>query len=722
MHLRWARPFHLLLACGLLGANAPAAKAPAAGPAQLQIDEIFAREPLTGRVPASITWSPDGRRFLYTLPGGESGPLDTHVYDARAHRDRIFFRAAANGKGARPAPEFVWSPDSRQLAFLDAGDLWVVASDGGNRRRIAADADDPQWSPDSARVAYVHASDLYAVAARGGTAVRYSRDGAPDAINGDPDWVYSEELDMHHAYRWAPDGRRIAYLHFDERPIAQFPIVDFLAPQNSVEQQRYPLAGQANGIVSLRVGTPGGASRTLYSTKAADDYIASVGWTPAGAVAANLLDRAQKRLRYVSFGSGTSTSGGRSGSAPIALITERDAKWVDFHGAPMWLHATPRCLFLSDRDGQTALYIADTKAQTVQRLTHGYAVTNIAGVDEKLHVAFVTAAYPTRRDSTVLMIPLGGGRPRPLAGGHGAHDFFMAPNARDFVRADSTFGTPPVYSVGSTLGGGLVPLAAAHLPAGRVFGSYTLSQVDTQFGKLDAWMIQPPNFNPAKQYPVIMYVYGGPAAPTTQDRWGGSTYLYHQALAQRGFVVFSIDGPGSQIDSAAAVRRLYHRLGPASLAGQLAGVQYLQSLPYIDPDRIGIWGWSFGGYETTYALTHSPGTWKVGVAVAPVTDWLYYDSIYTERYMGTSLQDPAAYRASSSIDGAANFTGRLLISHGTSDDNVHIANSVSFLQALLLKGKQVDFMVYPRKTHGISGLPQRRHLFNHMLDYWQEHL
>ena len=266
------------------------------------------------------------------------------------------------------------------------------------------------------------------------------------------------------------------------------------------------------------------------------------------------------------------------------------------------------------------------------------------------------------------------------------------------------------------------PFAQAKSLTDRGFGSTELLSVDSKFGKLDAWMIKPPNFDPKKTYPVIMQVYGGPAAPTTNDSWGGDTYLYHQTLAQNGFIVFSIDGPGSQTDTTSAVRTLYHSLGPASLAGQLEGVNYLKTLPYVDSKRIGIWGWSFGGYETTYALTHAPGVWKVGVAVAPVTDWKYYDSIYTERYMGTPKENPAAYKESSVLDKAASLQGNLLISHGTSDDNVHMANTISLVQAFILSGKQIDMMVYPRKTHGISGIPQRRHLFTHMLEYWQAHL
>ncbi len=694
-------------------AAVPLATAAAAPGRALTVDDLFADEPIVGRLPESIAWAPDGSRFLYTLPGGRSDvPVDMHVYDVRAKRDRIFFKAQANGKGARPTPEFVWSPDSRRLAYLDGGDLYVVAADGSGRRKLAKDADDPQWSPDSARIGYVHANDVYAVAARGGAPVRYSADGSDDTVNGDPDWVYSEELGMRHAFAWAPDSRRIAYLHFDDRPVTKFPIVDFLPVDNRIRFQRYPKAGEKNAIVALRVASPGGTAQTLYSTKTADDYIASLGWTPAGAPAAQLLDRSQKRWRYVRFAS----------AAVQPLVTETSRTFVDVVGAPRWIAHTNRFVYIGQRDGENALYRVDASDGSIVRLTHGYAVSAIAGIDAARGTVYVEAAYPTRRDATLLAIPLRPGAPTALASGSGRHQFFLAPNAHEYLRSDSDFTTPPVYRLGSTLGG--VPAVFAHAKSLAAYGLVPPEkfQIDSAFGKLDAYMIKPPDFDPAKRYPVITYVYGGPAAPTTQDEWGGAFELYFELLAQHGFIVFSVDGPGSQIDKKSGVDHLYHNFGPGSLAGQLAGAAYLKTLPYVDPARLGIWGWSFGGYETTYAMTHAPGVWKVGVAVAPVTDWHLYDTIYTERYMGLPQREAAAYKASSVIDGVSGYRGPMLVSLGTSDDNVHMANTVSLAQAMILAGKQMDLMLYPRKTHGISGIPQRRHLFTHMLQYWEAHL
>jgi dipeptidyl-peptidase-4 len=246
--------------------------------------------------------------------------------------------------------------------------------------------------------------------------------------------------------------------------------------------------------------------------------------------------------------------------------------------------------------------------------------------------------------------------------------------------------------------------------------------VDSKYGKLDATMIRPPDFDPSKKYPVVVYAYGGPDLPVTANVFGEMRGLYHQMLARKGFIVFSLDGPASQVDNSANVRLLYHNFGPGSLLGQRIAAGYLRSLPYVDGARIGIWGWSFGGYETTYALTHTD-LFKAGEAGAPVTDWHLYDTIYTERYMGRPQDDPNAYDGSSSALAAEHLQGRLLIVHGTSDDNVHMANSVNFLQnAIATDRTRVDFMLYPRQRHHFAQPADLRALYQRMLEWWVEHL
>jgi dipeptidyl-peptidase-4 len=317
---------------------------------------------------------------------------------------------------------------------------------------------------------------------------------------------------------------------------------------------------------------------------------------------------------------------------------------------------------------------------------------------------------------------LSGGSPENLTPAPGNHAVVISPTTDLFVDTHSTFDDPPQTDLVAANGTPRATLAPRNDSLRAQLLRVQMLSIDSNYGKLDAFMIRPPDFDPARKYPVIAYVYGGPESPTTANAFGNARGLYHQLLARRGFIVFSIDGPASQIDNDAHARLLYHNLGPGSLLGQEIGVNYLRSLPYVDASRIGIWGWSFGGYEAAYALTHST-LFKAGAAGAPVTDWRLYDSIYTERYMGAPQDDSRAYDTSSVVKAAADLHGDLLISHGTSDDNVHMANSMALLQAFIAAGKtRVDFAPYPGQKHGFTALDDLRRLYAQMLEWWSAHL
>ena len=689
---------------------APAADAAWAKP--LHVTDIVAAEPLTGRLPARPTWSPDGTRFLYTLPGGKLEPLDTHVYDVRTKRDRIFFKANALGKGARPVAEIVWSPDSRMLAYLDGGDLYVISADGLGKKRLVKDVDDPQWSPSGDRIAYVHGGGLGVVALKSGAQTQLTHSSRATSVDGDPDWVYSEELAMDHAFRWSPAGDRIAYLHFDDAPVTAYPIVDFLNADQKVEFERYPLAGEKNPVVTLReISASGGTPRTYYATKSNDDYIPTIGFMPSGTLVAEILDRAQQHMRFVAFESGTRRT-----------IAREDSKtWVEARERPQFSHDGASMYRLSEDSGEQALTRTDVRTGANTVLTHGYHVNAIERIDAR--VAYVSAAYPTRRDTSLLAITLANGAMRIVASSAGTHATSVPLAGSAYLDTFSTMNAPPIVSIGDLhrTNASVVFMQSTSI-AGLALPEQAALSVESPDGPLDAWMIKPPDFDAQKKYPVIVSVYGGPASPTTRDAWGGSGALFERALAQRGFIVFSIDGPGSQIDKSAAVRSMFHALGPRSLAGQLAGAKYLAAQPFVDAARLGITGWSFGGYETTYVMTHAPGVFKAGEAGGTVADWSLYDTIYTERYMGTPRKNAAIYRESSVLEKASKLKGKLLLQHGTSDDNVHLANTISLVQAFIKAGIQVDLDIYPRKRHGVTGIPERRHLFTRQMDFWIQNL
>jgi dipeptidyl-peptidase-4 len=676
--------------------------------AQLTLDQVFGVTPPWGEQPARITWAPDGSSFLYVFESQDPfAPVDVHQYDTRTGRDRVLFAHSSGGA-------FVWSPDSRMLAFTSRGTLYVRDLSTNQDRAIDRRISDPQWSPRGDAIAYVKAADLYVATLTPKITIRrLTRGGSDDRIlNGGLDWVYPEELGTRHGFAWAPDAARIAYMQMDERPVTAFPIVDFMPVDNAAASEKYPLSGEQNPRVTLRVVTLSGQTdKLIYNAGPNDEYLPFFGWHSNDLVY-ELLDRAQKHVRVIArAASGNETT----------LYDQTDPKWVDDIDLPQWL-PDGRSLWMLDRDGTNGLYMRDA-AGNLTRLTGTYRSDALAGVDSAGTTAYVTAAYPTRRDRSLLAVPLHGGTLTNLTPQSGSNAVSLAPNAAFFVNTHSSLNDLPVTTLVRTAGGN--PLTVLGHRADSLSNALLpveMLSVPSQFGPLDATMIKPAGFNPARKYPVIVYVYGGPAAPTTANVFGGQRGLYHQLLAQNGFIVFSIDGPASQVDSDANVRLLYHNFGPGSLMGQEIGARYLASLPYVDASRIGIWGWSFGGYETAYAMTHS-SLFKAGAAVAPVTDWHYYDTIYTERYMGKPQDDLNAYNASSVLPAAPNLSGDLLISHGTSDDNVHMANTVSLLQSFIDADKtNVDFMVYPRRTHSIAGIAQRRHLYGHMLEWWMKHL
>ncbi|MBV9233943.1 MAG: DPP IV N-terminal domain-containing protein [Candidatus Eremiobacteraeota bacterium] len=683
------------------------AAAPQARAQEITLDTVFAKEPPWGRLIDRISWSADGQAFLYVRRSQDPDEaLPLMLYDVRNGTSRVWLRSRIFG--AQQTPEVLgWSADGTRIALLAGGALYVRELRSTRLQKISDDVDDARWAPHGAALAYSHDADLY-VALIGNRIVsrRLTTGGRPgDVLHATLDWVYPEELGIDRAFRWSPDARRIAYLTMDERGVTNFPIVDFMTVNNAVEHERYPLAGQRNPRVTLRVlEVAGGGDRLVYDAARHDEYLAAFDWIPqSNELEAEILDRPQRTMRFYAWS---------RASAPRRLLYyQASSTWVDVEPLPFWLN-DGRSIWLLDRAPTAGMFLRGRDG-TMQRLTGNYRVTDLYGVARG--TLYLRAAYPTRRDRSVLAISLGGAV-RNLTPEPGWHNAVPSPTLERFVDTASRLNDPPrvllrdaVTMTVKTLVPERTDLKNALLPT-RTF------VIPSRYGTLDATAIFPPRFNASKRYPVVMYVYGGPDAPTTADSFGS---LYHQLLARSGIIVYSVDGPASQVDSDEHVRLLYKNFGPGSLLGQEIGARYIASLPYVDPARIGIWGWSFGGYEACYALTHSR-LFSAGAAVAPVTDWHLYDSIYTERYMGMPAANAGAYARSSVLNSAAHLSGPLLIQHGTADDNVHMANTVQLLQQFILAHEtRVQFYPYPRKTHPIRGLPQQRSVFAHMLDFWR---
>lgn len=685
----------------------------------LTVGDIVAVHPVTGTAPRSFSWSPDGSHYAYAVAGArENDPPTLFVHDMHANTDTKLIPAKSEARGtrSRAIAQIAWSHDGSHIAFLNGGALHVARADGSDDRVIDRDADAPQWSPDGTRVAYVRDNDLYVSSVATGAAPRrLTSDGSKTRINGDPDWLYSEEMNVEEAFGWSPDSASIAYLSFDESPIKPFPIQDYLVtPVNSVEQQLYPLAGGRNARVSLRlVDTRTAASRMLYDGGPKDEYVLSFSWTPdSSSVVDEIVDRPQRNLRLESFP--------RAGGPARLLLRESDPKFVEVVQPPLFTRDGKSFLWLSPRDGVQALYRVDYASGAAKRLTGNFAVESVRRIDERNGVAYVSALYPTRRDESLLAIPLNGGPLRNLTPGAGSHVVVMPEKSGDyFIETVSSVSSPPSI-VRRNLDGSRTDTLFQTPDLSKYNLAITkLIEIPSKWGPLDALLTVPGDFDRSKKYPVIVTAYGGPLGVTrgtAADAWPG---LLPTLFAQHGFLSFTVDGPASNNDRAANARMFSSSMGRIAMAGQLAGVAWLKSQPFVDATRLGLYGWSYGGYLTSFTLTHAPDAFASGIAGAPPADWRFYDSAYTERYMGMPQENAAAYNRTSVLPAAGKLKAHLLILQGTSDDNVHLMNSISLINAFINAGKVVDYYVYPGARHGPTKIAQRRDIDSRMLRWWE---
>jgi dipeptidyl-peptidase-4 len=688
--------------------------------ADLAIRDLAGNALATGVPPSNFIWSDDGSHYVYSVPNAkDDAPPVLFVHDMRTGSDRKLFAAQSSARGSRSREiaQIVWSPDASHIALVRDGDLVVTAADGSRETKLAKDADDPQWSPDGRTIAYVHERDLYTIAFATKRVTRLTHVDGPNRTNGDPDWLYSEELDVAHAYRWSPDGSAIAYLSFDESRVTDFPIQTFLAaPDNTVEHQRYPLAGEANPRVSLHVvGANGTGDRLVYDGAPRDEYLVSFTWTPDGTrIVDEILDRAQQHLRLVAFE--------RAGTSSRTLLAESDSRFVNVSAPPRFLRDGRSFLWISERAGIASLYRVSTATGAMQRLSGTTPIGAIDRVDEKRGLAYVSALYPTRREHALLGLSIAGDSrvPLDLTPERGSHAVSMPERGASFIDSYSSLTSPPTIVRGSTESRARAVLFRSKSLARYALGAASPIAIDSPYGKLDASLVLPVDFDATKRYPVVVNVYGGPlpvsAGGEADDKWPG---LFTHVLAERGFISLFIDGPASRNDRSDDVRMFSGKMGEAAILGPIAAADWLVKQPYVDPKRIGLFGWSYGGYLTAFTLTHAPQLFASGIAGAPPVDWRFYDTAYTERYMGKPQQHRADYDRTAVLPAARALRAHLLVLQGSSDDNVHLMNSMTLLSAFVRAGKQVDYFVFPGARHGPRGASNTRYLYAKMLEWWQ---
>jgi len=737
-----AAGFGLVLALGL---SSIPRNTTAAGPAQqpapvkkvLTVERIFSDPPLVPSAPSGIAWLPDSRgvTYLRTPQKGEKAATQLVVREVPSGKERTLciVDTVTVPKDLKKSESdtltisaYQWAKTGTLMVFQYRNEIFTFNRKNGEvlrRTQNKESEDNPTFSPDSKKIAFTRKNDLCVLDLDSKTETRLTTTGSDSLFNGVLDWVYEEELFSRgddRAFWWSPDSKKIAFYQFDERPVPTFPIVDFIPAHNTTETQFYPIPGDPTPIVRVGViDLPTGETTWMKADATDDSYIARVYWLRESAhLAIEKLNRDQDHLTLF-------FADARTGEAR-EILTETSDAWLDVTDSQHYYETADRFVWSSDRDGFLHLYLYGNDGSLIRRLTEGdWEVSALNAVDEKGGVVYFTGLEKSILERHLYRVSEKDGKIERLTEREGTHTVTFSPDCKYYYDRFSSTTMPRLITVHAASG---QPLFTIDKPEISELEGYALPRLEflTVTSKegvtFHCSMIRPPDFDPSRKYPVIVYTYGFPNAQVVQNAWGRSTYLWHAAMAERGFIVFSLDGRGSSGRGKEWASVDHKTIGLTALDDQVAGVDYLKTLPYVDGARIGIWGWSGGGTMTALAMLKTPGVFKAGAAVAPVTDWRFYDLIYTERYMKSPKDNEKGYREASPSSFAASLEGAFLLVHGTADDNVHMQNSLYLAKELIKAGKDFDLMIYPGGGHGIGGDRERMHLYEKLTRFFDEKL
>lgn len=701
---------------------------------KLTLEAITGSAPLTGPTLTKPQVAPDGSRVTF-LRGKDTdrNRLDLWEYDIASGQTRLLVDASvvlpgeevlsdeekARRERQRIAAlsgivDYQWSPDGKAMLFPLGGELYFydLSKTGQEAVRKLTNgggfATDPKISPKGGFVSFIRGRNLWVIDLASGKEVQLTGDGSDTIGNGVAEFVADEEMDRHTGYWWAPDDSAIAFARIDETPVPIQKRYEVYPDRTEVIEQRYPAAGDHNVLVQLGVIAPkaGARPRWIDLGKNPDIYLARVDWRDPQRLTFQRQSRDQKTLELIE----TTLVTGRQRT----LVTETSTTWVPLHNDLRFLK-DGRFLWSSERSGFEHLYVASEDGSALTALTQGeWVVDGVLAVDEAAGLAYVSGTRDGATETHAYAVPLAGGEPRRLTAAPGVHAASFARNASVFVDSWSSDTTLPQIELFKADGTRLATLLQNDATdAGHPYAKYLAAHQPTTFGTLTAAdgktplhysLIKPANFDPKKQYPVVVFVYGGPAAQTVTRAWPGrSDAFFNQYLAQQGYVVFSLDNRGTPRRGAAFGGALYGRQGAVEADDQLRGVEWLKAQSFVDPARIGVHGWSNGGYMTLMLLAKHSEAYACGVSGAPVTDWALYDTHYTERYMDLPKANQAGYREASVFTHLDGLRSKLLLIHGMADDNVLFTNSTRLMSDLQKRGTPFELMTYPGAKHGLRG-------------------
>ncbi|MDZ7401658.1 MAG: S9 family peptidase [candidate division KSB1 bacterium] len=710
---------------------------------RLTVEWIYGPERRQVTALPSFTWLSDETLVLLDNSQPESLRTFERFYPKSGQRIPMLDRERAleslRTLLGEDAPKSVRFPDEfdaigRQALYVINGDIFLLDLKSAQFEQITKTATEEKsvhFSPDGAMLAFVRDNDLFVYDLKNKSEKRLTNDGSETLLNGTLSWVYWEEIfgrqDI--GYWWSDDSKAIAYLQTDESPVSVVHFVDFKPNVPSLLKQRYPKAGGKNPVV--RVGVIEIDAPKTTRVDLADscyEYIIRIKWLPDNKrFSLQTMNRDQTKLDLYFVDRYTGKA--------AHILTETDPGWVNIHNDLYFLKTSPHFIWASERDGYDHLYRFSMDGKLINQITKGdwsvhassgiyWVGQAVVAIDEKHETVYFTAMEKSPIERHLYRIKFDGSRMQRLTQEDGVHVISFSPGQKFYLDQHSSVSQLPTLKLYKSTGKLVKELGHSKPEMIAKFQIQTpeLFTIPAKDGfPLPAWLLKPSDFDPNKKYPIILEVYGGPSAPTVVNSWSSSIY-YDQILVDHGFLVAKVDNRSATgISKKLENTILYNASGEGELNDLIDAVKWFKSQSWIDPERVGIWGWSGGGSFTLNAMTHSK-EFKAGIAVAAVTDWHYYDSKWAEATMKRPEDNPEGYERTSFVKSAKDLSGRLLLVHGTYDDNVHIQNAWAFADELIKAGKMFDMMIYPMRQHGISDRPARIHLYKTMLEFWLKNL